>query len=114
MDNISGSPFGLYATFYLWLFIGVRFIIKFLRVSNKFFLSVVVIAAVLVENILTIATFAFFGPVRLLPENAFLVVTQQFLWALATGPIFLLSLLALAKRLNIQWDGAAPSPNAYG
>ena len=59
MDNLSGSPFGLYLTFYLWLFIGVRFIIKFLRVSNKFFLAVVVIVAVLVENILMIATFAF-------------------------------------------------------
>ncbi len=114
MDNLSGSPFGLYLTFYLWLFISVRFIIKFLRVSNKFFLSVVVIFAVLVENILMIAIFTFFGPVRQLPVDAFVVVTQQFLWALATGPVFLLSLLALAKRLNIQWDGAAPPPNAYG
>ncbi len=114
MDNLSGSPFGLYLTFYLWLFIGVRFIIKFLRVSNKFFLSVVVICAVLVENILMIAIFAFFGPVRQLPVDAVGVVTQQFLWALATGPVFLLSLLVLAKRLNLQWDGAAPPPNAYG
>jgi len=114
MDNLSGSPFGLYLTFYLWLFISVRFIIKFLRVSNKFFLSVVVIFAVLVENILMIAIFTFFGPVRQLPVDAFVVVTQQFLWALATGPVFLLSLLALAKRLNIQWDGAAQPPNAYG
>ena len=114
MDNLSGSPFGLYLTFYFWLFIGVRFIIKFLRVSNKFFLSVVVIVAALVENILMIAIFAFLGPVRQLPINAFPVITQQFLWVLAAGPIFLLSLLALAKRLNIQWDGAAPPPNAYG
>ncbi|MBT8331929.1 MAG: rod shape-determining protein MreD [Deltaproteobacteria bacterium] len=114
MDNLSGSPFGMYLTFYLWLFIGVRFIIKFLRVSNKFFLSLVVIFAVLVQNILMIAIFAFFGPVRQLPVDAIVVVTQQFLWALATGPVFLLSLLALAKRLNIQWDGAAPPPNAYG
>lgn len=114
MDNLSGSPFGLYLTFYLWLFIGVRFIMKFLRVSNKFFLSLVVIFAVLVQNILMIAIFAFFGPVKQLPVDAIVVVTQQFLWALATGPVFLLSLLALAKRLNIQWDGAAPPPNAYG
>ena len=114
MDNLSGSPFGFYLTFYFWLFMGVRFIIKFLRVSNKFFLSVVVIVAALVENILMIAIFAFLGPVRQLPINAFPVITQQFLWVLAAGPIFLLSLLALAKRLNIQWDGAAPPPNAYG
>ncbi|MGD2099315.1 MAG: rod shape-determining protein MreD [Desulfobacterales bacterium] len=114
MDNLSGSPFGLFMTFYLWLFLGVRFIIQFLRVSNKFFLSLVVLGAVIVENILIVATFAFFGPMGRLPADAFVVVAQQFFWALATGPLFLLSLLAVAKRLNIQWDGAAPSPNAYG
>ncbi len=114
MDNLSGSPFGLYLTYYLWLFIGVRFIIRFLRVSNKFLLSVVVVVAVLIENILMIATFAIFGPAGQLPADAFVLVAQQFLWALATGPLFLLSLLALAKRFNIQWDGAPPQPNAYG
>ena len=114
MDTLSGSPFGLYMTCYLWLFMGVRLIIKFLRVSNKFFLSVVVVGAVIGENILIIATFAFFGPAGRPPADAFGIVTQQFLWALATGPLFLLSMLALAKRLNIQWDGAAPPPNAYG
>jgi rod shape-determining protein MreD len=114
MDNLSGSPFGLYLTFYLWLFIGVRFIIQFLRVSNKFLLSVVVVVAVLIENILMIATFAFFMPAGKLPADTFLIVTQQFLWALVTGPLFLLFLLALAKKFNIQWDGTAPQPNAYG
>lgn len=110
MDNLSGSPFGLYLTFYLWLFIGVRFITKFLRVSNKFLLSVVAVVTVLIENMMMMATFAFFGSGRELPVNAFLIVAQQFLWALATAPLFLLSLLALAKRFNIQWDGAAPQP----
>ncbi|MBW2436897.1 MAG: hypothetical protein JRF29_06440 [Deltaproteobacteria bacterium] len=114
MDNLSGSPFGLYMTFYLWLFIGVRFIIRFLRVSNRFLLSAVVVIAVLIENLLTIAIFAFFRPAGQLPADTFLVLTQQFLWAIVTGPLFLLFLLALAKRFNIQWDGAAPQPSAYG
>lgn len=114
MDSLSGSPFGLYLTFYFWLFIGVRFIIRFLRVSNRFLLSAVVVIAVLIENLLMITIFAFFRPAGQLPADAFLVITQQFVWAIATGPLFLLSLLALAKRFNIQWDGAAPQPNAYG
>ena len=114
MDNLSGSPFGMYLTFYLWLFIGVRFIIKFLRVSNKFFLSVVVVVAVLVQNFFMMAVFGFFSPTGKLPADAFLVILQQLLWTIATGPVFLLSLLALAKRLNIQWDGAAPQPDDYG
>jgi rod shape-determining protein MreD len=114
MDNLSGSPFGLYLTFYLWLFIGVRFIIQFLRASNKFFLSTVVIVAVSIENLFMIATFSLFSPTGQLPADAFLIMIQQLLWSLATGPLFLFSLLALAKRFNIQWDGAAPQPETYG
>ncbi len=114
MDNLSGSPFGFYVTFYLWLFIGVRFIITFLRVSNRFLLSAVVVIAVLIENLLMISIFVLFRPDGQLPADAFVVLSQQFLWAVATGPLFLLFLLALAKRFNIQWDGAAPQPNAYG
>ena len=61
MDNLSGSPFGLYLTFYFWLFVGVRWILKFLRVSNKFLLSLVVVGAVLIQNMLIIGTFGFVG-----------------------------------------------------
>lgn len=114
MDNLSGSPFGLYLTFYVWLFIGVRFITKFLRVSNKFFLSVVVVAAVLIQNLLIIATFAIFGPGGALPADTVLNVATQFIWAVATGPLFLLCLLSLAKRFKLQWDGTSPQPDAYG
>ncbi len=114
MDNLSGTPFGLYVTFYLWLFIGVRGIIKFLRVSNKFLLAVMVVVAVLIENFFMIATFAFFGSVRQLPAEASLIVLQQFLWALTTGPLFMLCLLTVAKRFNIQLNGAASQPNAHG
>ena len=42
MDNLSGSPFGLYLTFYFWLLGGVRLVLKFLRVSNKFLLNTVI------------------------------------------------------------------------
>jgi cell shape-determining protein MreD len=34
VDNLSGSPFGLYLTFYFWLFVGMRWIIKYLRAGN--------------------------------------------------------------------------------
>ena len=58
MDNLSGSPFGFYLTFYFWLFVGVRWVLKFLRVSNKFLLSLVVVIAVLIENIIVIGDLA--------------------------------------------------------
>jgi rod shape-determining protein MreD len=108
MDNLSGSPFGLYLTFYFWLFMGVRWILKFLRVSNKFFLAMVVVAAVLIQNLLIIGTFGFVGPGWQLPAAALKNIAVQFFWALATGPLFLFCLLAISKRFNIQLNGAAP------
>ena len=108
MDNISGSPFGLYLTSYFWLFAGVRWILKFLRASNKLFLSLVVVVAVLIQNGMIIGTFGFAGPDWQLPADALKNITLQLFWALATGPLFLFCLLAASKRFNIQLNGAIP------
>ena len=110
VDNLSGSPFGLYLTFYFWLFVGIRWIIKYLRAGNKLFLSLVVIVAVLIENILVLGIFAFFGPIGQLPAEAVKSIALQIFWAVVTGPLFLLSLLTISKRLNIQLNGAGATP----
>lgn len=108
MDNLSGSPFGLYLTFYFWLLGGVRLILKFLRVSNKFLLSSVVVAAVLTQNLIVIGTFALSGPEWQLPADTFENMALPIIWALLTGPLFLLGLLALSRRFNIKINGASP------
>jgi cell shape-determining protein MreD len=72
MDNISGSPFGLYLTVYFWLFVGVCWIARYLRMRNKIFLSFVVVAAVLIENVFVIGTFAVFRPSWQLPAHIFI------------------------------------------
>jgi len=108
MDNLSGSPFGLYLTFYFWLFGGVRLIIKFLRVSNKFLLALVVVIAVFIENIIVIGTFALSGPDWQLPADALKNIVLPFFGAAITGPIFLLGLVALSRRFNLQINGASP------
>ena len=108
IDNLSGSPFGLYLTFYFWLLGGVRLILKFLRVSNKFLLSLVVVAAVLIQNLIVIGTFALSGPDWQLPADTFKNMALPIIWALLTGPLFLLGLLALSRRFNIQINGASP------
>ena len=114
MDNISGSPFGLYLTFYFWLFVGVRWILKFLRASNKLFLSLVVVVAVLIQNGLIIIAFEFAEPGWQLPANALKNISLQFFWALITGPLFLFCLLAISKRFNIQLNGTIPQIKVYG
>jgi hypothetical protein len=88
----------------------MRWIIKYLRAGNKLFLSLIVVVAVLIENILVMGTFAFFGPIGELPAEAVENIALQIFWALVTGPLFLLSLLAIAKRFNIQLNGAGAAP----
>jgi rod shape-determining protein MreD len=110
MDNLSGAPFGLYITIYFWLFVGMRWIIKYLRAENKLFLSLVVVVAVIIENFLVMGTFAFFGPSEQLPAEAAKNIALQTVWALVTGPLFLLSLLSISKRFHIQLNGAGAAP----
>jgi cell shape-determining protein MreD len=107
MDNLSGSPFGFYLTFYFWLLVGVRWIIKYLQVGNKFLLSLVVVVGVLIENILIIGTFALSGSDWQLPADVFKNIALQFFWAIATAPLFLFCLSTLLKRFRIQLNGVA-------
>ena len=110
MDNLSGSPFGLHLTFYFWLLVGVRWIITFLRVGNKFLLSIIAVVAVLIENILIIGTFLLSGSDWQLPADVIKNIALQFFWAMATAPIFLFCLLTLLKRFHIQLNGVATHP----
>ena len=89
MDNLSGSPFGLYLTTYCWLFIGVKWITTLFQVGNRVLISVVVAAGVLVGNAIFISSFTIEPDTRL-PENAIQTVFIQFLWALVTGPLMLM------------------------
>jgi cell shape-determining protein MreD len=107
MDNLSGSPFGLYLTFYFWLLVGVRWIIRFLRVGNNFLLSLVTVVAVLIENTLIIGTFALSGSDWQLPADIFRNIALQFFWAIFSVPLFLFGLLTLLKRFRIQLNGVA-------
>lgn len=108
MDNLSGSPFGLYLTFYFWLLVGVRWIITFLRVGNKFLLSAVAAVAVLFENVLIIGTFALSGPDWRLPPGVVRNIALQFFGALATTALFLFCLQALLERCRVRLNGTAP------
>jgi rod shape-determining protein MreD len=99
MDNLSGSPFGLYLTTYCWLFIGVRWITTLFQVANRFLSSVVVAAGVLIGNGIFIISFAI-QPDMMLPENSIQTIFIQLLWALATGPFLLMIFRYGQNRLD--------------
>lgn len=90
MDSLSGGPFGLYLTTYIWLFIGARWIITYLHVGDNFLLPFVVVAGVLLQNCVFIGTIAMFEPGTQFLSEAVSIVTIQVLWAIFTGPILLM------------------------
>ncbi len=101
MDNLSGSPFGLYLTAYFWLFIGVKGITKLLQIRNRLFIITLIVAAgVLIENLIFIGTLTVLGADQQLAGNAARTVTIQVLWAIWTGPIFFLVLRDVQRRLD--------------
>jgi len=90
MDSLSGGPFGIFLTTYFWLFIGVRWMVTFLHVGDNLLLPFVVAAGVLLQNCIFIGTIAMFKPGTQSLSAAISLVTVQVLWAIFTGPIFLM------------------------
>lgn len=91
MDNLSGSPFGLYLTSYFWLYIGVKGITQLLQVGKRLFVITFIVAAgVLIENLIFIGSFAIFSPEQRFAGDAVKIVAVQVFWALLTGSLFLI------------------------
>lgn len=90
MDNLSGSPFGLYLTTYCWLLIGVKWITTLIQVGNRVLLSLIVAVGVFIQNCIFIATFGMLGADSTLPAGALRTVLIQIIWALGTGSLMLM------------------------
>ena len=100
MDNISGGPFGLYLTVYFWLFLSVRWAITFLHVGDSFLLPFVVAVGVLMENLIFIGADAMFEQNLQISQIMINTVVVQVLWAIFTGPFFLM----LFNYSHRRWD----------
>ena len=102
MDNLSGSPVGLYLTTYVWLFVGVKGITRLLQVGNRLVIIMLMIAAgVLIENLIFLGTLTVLGPDQQLAGNAAKTVTVQVLWAIWTGPLLLMIFRKMYNKLDL-------------
>ncbi len=90
MDNLSGGPFGLYLTTYLWLFIGVRWVVTYVDIRNSILLPFVVAAGVFIQNLMFIGAIMVLRPGSWFSSIAIKTISAQVLWAIVTGPIFLM------------------------
>ena len=105
MDNLSGSPFGLYITVYFWIFVIINWGTQYLHVGNQILLLVVVASGILIENLIFLGTFMFLAkglrsPVRVLNTTGY-----QILWGVLTGPVLLMLIRYLHGRFK-KWFSA--------
>ena len=100
MDNLSGAPFGLYITTYFWIFVGVCWVTRFIRVRNIVLLPLLVAVGIVVENIIFIGTILLIGNLPPLPSEELIELSLQILWAAVTGPFLIL----FFRHLHSKWD----------
>ncbi|MCU0591818.1 MAG: rod shape-determining protein MreD [Desulfobacterales bacterium] len=113
MDNLSGGPFGLYLTSYVWLFIAARAAATVVRAENPIMIVLILIAAVATQNALFFAILGASGQGDFSGSFAVRVVTEQIGWVLLVGP-FLAGGIRTAHRYSSRRAKKAtigPPPN---
>lgn len=103
MDAVSGGPFGLYTTSYLWLYAFVLWLTQFMRVTNSMILPLVVICSVIIQNAIFLGSMTLLQTTAVLPSDSLQVVLTQIAWGAFTGPIIILLLRHLSLKLG-KWQ----------
>ena len=99
MDGLSGGPFGLFLTSFVWTLLGVKWVITFLHARSTLIMIFVVALGVLFENIVSLGTIGVLMPDAQFPLSAPHAVFEQLVLALITGPFFLM----LIDRGHDKW-----------
>jgi len=86
MDHLSGGPFGLYLTSYVWLYIAARAAATVVRAENPIMIVLILIGAVAAQNALFFAVLGASGQGDFVGGFALRVMTEQIGWALLIGP----------------------------
>lgn len=90
VDSVSGSPFGLYISAYIWTYILVRSLKPLVHLENIFFLVCMSAIAVVVENVFLLFTFVVRGGVAALLAGDLVLMVKQVLWGLIAVPVMVL------------------------
>ena len=103
-DNLSGAPFMLYITAYLWIFLVVRVLSQILQVSLRFRTAIIVSTGVLIQNLIFVSAFLLLGAGSRAPVAATGTVIMQLIWAFTVGPILVLGF----KLVHGVWERLTP------
>ena len=98
MDSISGAPFGVYTSAYIWIYLSIQAMKRFVHYGNIIFVPMVSALSVLMEN--GFLFFTFFvnrGRSAILISDLALMGKQMFL-AFFTLPVCIMFVHILRKR----------------
>ncbi len=100
MDSISGTPFGLYMSVYLWVCISIQILKRFVHSGNVIFIPVISAISVFVENsFLLLFFFIRYGKNSFYPQDIMLMI-KQMTWAFFIAPLMILIIHILQKKWN--------------
>jgi len=114
MDGLSGGPIGLYVTAYFWICICIIWLMTFLHVRSRLLLPFVYFAAALLENLILVGGLILLVPGAGLPRAALSAMAIPAIWAVFTGPVFVVSVDAVHRKVAF-WYGEylASRKNGY-
>ncbi|MDX9785150.1 MAG: hypothetical protein RBT11_00080 [Desulfobacterales bacterium] len=95
MDRLSGAPIGLLAIIYLWIWVGIRWGVRFFHVGNYYLVPFFVTLAVLLENALFAMAHILFAGEANYSMVAGGTVLGQVGWAIISAPLFMMLLNAV-------------------
>lgn len=103
MDSLTGGPYGLYLTTYVWIFAAVRWSLTYFHLSSVVVMPFVVAFGVMLENLIHLmGTVSLDSSSITIARTDFRTVTLQLLWAVLTGPLVLI-LISMLDRRSGKW-----------
>ena len=92
MDSVSGGPFGLYISAYVWIYILIRSLKAFVHLENIFFLVCIVVVAVVVENFFFLFVLVMGRGLDAVYYKDLVAMVNQAAWSLIVVPLLVLAL----------------------
>ncbi len=101
MDSVSGGPFGLYISAYVWIYILVRSLKSLVHLENIVFLICMSAVAVVVENAFLIYTFVVGKGADAVYSRDIMLMVKQTVLALVVVPLLVLVVDQLDRGVTL-------------
>lgn len=97
MDSISGGPFGLYLTVYVWLFAGTNLLSNFFHYEGIVSLVIVMVFGIVFQNIVVLFSIAMMDKELSIFFESWFIVLTQLGWIVCTGPFLFRQIVSANK-----------------